>query len=294
MYELPDYANRLRFKAIMLTPEYAERLLAKNHPHNRPMKKAKIQQMVMDIQAGNWRLTPEPIVISDDDILLDGQNRCTACSMSGVAIPVYTCSGLPEGAMVAMDCGTSRNVADAARIMQKDIKGVNEVAAVARRMAHGLTRQDRLIGLSIQETLAWIETHRKALEFSFECLYVSKPGITQAGVRAVIARAYYHRPIEETRARCKTFGEILISGLVENPKKDSAAIRLRNFLQDNFSRGTRTKNVGARISPTVVYAKTEVALQHFLAYNPVESLKETSKELFPLPSENGKQDEEAA
>lgn len=284
-YSMPDYSNDLKFKAIMMTPERAEQLLLNNHPNNRRMKKAKISQMLQDILEGNWKLTPEPIVVSDKGNLVDGQNRCSAISQSRITVPVYFCTGLPEEVVVAMDCGASRNVADAARILGKDIKGVVGVAAVARRMCLGLVSVKT--NLSIQETLSWIDSHSLALSFAWACLPTNKHGITQASVRAVLARAYYRRPVDITRARCVEFGEVLISGLCKSSKQDSAAIRLRNWLQDHFSRGTRTKGKGARVSPLVVYAKTEISLEHFLNFEPVESLKETKNELFFLPGEKG-------
>ena len=282
-YSMPKYAEDIRFKAIMMTPERAGQLLANNHPRNRSMKPGKIAQMVSDIVEGNWHLTPEPVVVSDKGNLMDGQNRCAAILDADVTVPVYFCTGVPEKVIVAMDCGASRNVADAARITGKDIKGVNGVAAVARRMALGMAKEKNT--LSIQATLDWIDVHADALAFAHECLPKNKHGITQAGVKAVLARAYYRRPVQETRERCQEFGESLLSGLVRVPKQDSAVIRLRNWLQDHFSRGTRIKNQGARVSATIIYAKTETALDHFLRHEPVESLKETSNELFWLPGE---------
>lgn len=287
-YSMPSFSGNIKFRAIMLTPERAEQLLANNHPRNRAMKVGRITQMIADIREGNWRLTPEPIVVSDQGILLDGQNRCTACSQSGITIPVFFCTGVPEEVVVAMDCGASRNVADAAKILGKDIKQIAGVAAVARRMYSGLdSSRSKSAGLSIQETLSWIEVHKMAIQFAWACLPLNKHGITQAGVRAVLARAYYRRPVDETRARCVEFGEVLLSGLPKNSKQDSAAIRLRNWLQDHFSQGRRARSVKVRTDAVTVTAKTEAALDHFLRYEPIESLKETSNELFYLPGEKG-------
>lgn len=289
-YSMPKYAEEIKFKPIMLTPERADQLLANNHPNNRRMKPHKILQMISDIEEGNWKLTPEPIVVSDKGHLLDGQNRCTACYRSNMTIPVFFCTGVPEKVIVAMDCGASRNVGDAARILGKDIKGIVGVSATARRMAWGIsTSTNAMAGLSIQETLAWIDNYANALAFAWECLPVNKTGLTRSEVRAVIARAYYRRPVEETRARCLEFGKVLFSGLPSNPKQDSAAIRLRNWLQEHLTRGTRARAKGA--SPIVIYAKTETALDHFLRHEPVELLKETRNELFPLPGEKNNEKE---
>lgn len=187
--------------------------------------------------------------------------------------------------MLAVDTGTSRNVADVARIMGMDIKAINGVSAVARRMAMGMERNVSK-SLSVQETLQWIEKHSAALKFAFEVTPKNKIGITQASVRAVLARAYYRRPVEDTRSRVAVFGNILMTGLPENPKTDSAAINVRNFLQDHLHVGNEPRVRAPAISPLVVYAKTEMALDKFLRYENVESLRETSQELFWLPGED--------
>jgi hypothetical protein len=281
-YGIPPYHDKIKFKAILMTVERAQQLLDNNHPKNLTMKPAKIKQMTNDILNGDWRLTPEPIIVSSEGVLLDGQNRCMACLNADIAIPVFLCTGAPEDVMLAVNVGASRNVADVARIMGKDIKNVSGVVSIAKRMACSLQRH---VPMSIQETLDWIESYKDAIAFAYECLPVNKVGLTQAPVRAVIARAYYHRPVNETRARCKQFGEVLLSGLMSNTKKDQAAIRLRNYLQDSFSRGKKVRNTNIKIAAEVVQAKTEVALMHFLNENPIESLRETSTELFFLPGE---------
>lgn len=283
-YSIPKFVENVKFKPIMLGPERACQLLGRNHPRNRKMKPNKIRQMAADIQDGNWQMTPEPIILSDKDHLIDGQNRCQAVIEAGIAIPVWLCSGQPEETIVAVDCGSSRNVADASRILGKDIKGITGMAATARRMAFGC-RQDKhaLSGLSIQETLDWIDKYSSALAFAWECLPLNKVGITRSEVRAVLARAYYRRPVDETRKRCLEFGKVLFSGLPNHPKEDSSAIRLRNWLQEHLTRGQRKSAKGAR--PLTIYAKTEAALDNFLRYETTDKLHESSQELFFLPGE---------
>jgi hypothetical protein len=282
-YGIPQYAENFKWKCVLLTPEWAMELLQTNHPDNRRMKETKIQQMASDILQGNWILTPEPIVISNKDRLIDGQNRCEAIGRAQIAVPVWLCSGVPEKVCVAMDCGATRNIADAARIMNKDIKSIVGVAGVAKRMAMSV-RRDTSASLSIQETLNYIDVHKKAITFAYECV-PSAPhtrGLTQAGVRGAIARAYYRRPVEETRVRLLEFGEVLCTGLPRNPLKDVGAIRLRNWLLS-----AKQGREGIQLNPIDVYAKAERAIEAFLAEEQLQQLYGTSNELFPLPGEKG-------
>lgn len=282
-YQIPDWSTQIKYKVVLMTPEWAERLLSKNHPNNRATKKQKISQMVGDILVGNWVLTPEPIVISDQDQLIDGQNRCYAIVEANISVPVVLCTGVPESVLICMDLGASRNVPDMMKFSGQSTKYAHQVAAIARCMAGGLSSY-KASRLSVKDCLEWIEVHQKAIQFSWECLPISKTSLTQAPVRAVLARAYYRRPVTETRVRCLEFGEVFFSGLPKNAKADSAALRLRNWLLDNFTTGLRDR-AKARPSQLIVYAKTETALTHFLNEEMIESLRETKYELFPLPGD---------
>lgn len=268
----------LKWRVILLTPEFAAKLLAQNHPNNRRLKGNKIDQLENDLNAGNGKLSYDPIVMDMDGFMVNGQNRCTAVVNCGVPLPVLLISGFPRESLLASDQGTPRNVADVARISGKQLPhGEQQYSSVARLMMHGLRAGH---ATSIQSTLAFIDRHKVAIEFAFECLPKNIRFITQSPVRAVVARAYYQK---EYRERVKEFCIALVSGLVENRKTDSAVILLRNWLLDYFSQGVRSAGGRGRPRPTQVYAKTERALKAFLTEEAITKIQETSKELFPIP-----------
>lgn len=282
--------TKMRFQAVMMTPEFAQALLDKNHPHNRKPKKGKIASMRYDMlgeMGGVWYLTPDPVAVDEDGYTINGQNRLTACVQAGVEVPMVLVTGVPRTAILGMDCGTNRSVADAAKILGKTLPhGGAGYAAIARRMQKG-SAAERL-SMTIPQTLAFIESHRKALDFAFGAFGTKPiPGITQAPVLAVIARAYYLRGMKD---RVKEFAEVLKTGLPSNPRKDGAAIQLRNWLLTKLVGGRKR----TRLSPgaTQIYAKTESALMHFLDENNPDKLYGTREELFPIP-EDGVEKEEA-
>src|SRR5574341_2081196 len=194
------------------------------------------------------------------------------------------CTGVPRQAILGMDQGINRSVADMAKLLGKNLPhGSIQFASVARRMFGG-NRQK--FYLSVQESLNFIDLHRKALEFAFECTPQNKRGITQAGVRAVLARAYYRR---NERNRIREFGMILLSGLPENPKNDNAVILLRNWLISLLGSG-RIKS-GIQPGPHIIYAKTERALEAFIRKESLEKLQASNVELFPIPDDPTKEEE---
>lgn len=173
-YDLDKY-SKCKHKLTMLTPEMAAHLLKHNHPNNRSKKCGRIDQYIRDMQAGNWGLSDQPITIDEDGILVNGQNRCEAVNTSGVAIPVFLLTGFPRTSLSIMDTGLSRNAVDAGKILGKEIN--NNVVAVARRMFFS-TKSSGV--MTNNEVLAFLESHRKAISFTFEILPKNMKGITHA------------------------------------------------------------------------------------------------------------------
>lgn len=278
--------SKMRFQVVEMTPEFAQQLLDKNHPDNRKPKSSRITQYLRDIDAGLWKLTHQPIAQCEDGYTIDGQNRLAAIVRSGRAVPVVFVTGVPRDGILGADCGATRNVADAARISGKALPhGSLGYSSVARRMAIGLEKHKST--MTIQETLAFIAAHKDALEFAFTLMPKNVRMLTQASVRAVIARAWYKRM---SRSRIREFAEVYLTGLCGNNKTDTAAIRLRNWILDTMG----TRRGANRPNAKTIYAKTAVALSHFLNFQPVESLRETSEELFPLAEERDEPTEAVA
>lgn len=269
--------TKMRFQVIEMTPEFAQELLDKNHPNNRTPKETRVQQYERDISAGLWKLTWQAIAQDEDGYLVDGQNRLAAIIRSGQSVPVTFCQNAPKNAILGADCGAVRNVADAAKISGKPLPhGAVGYSSVARSMAAGIAKQRNQ--MTIQETLSFIKQHKEALEFAFECLGRNVRMLTQAPIRAVIARSYYKR---NSRTRIREFCDVYMSGLPGNIKTDTAAIRLRNWILETMG----SRRGGNRPNRRTIYAKTSTALRHFLDYNSVEQLRETNEELFPLSSD---------
>ncbi len=279
--------TKMRYTAVMMDPEEAQRRIDRLHPKQRRPKPAKIKQYLLDARAGNWELSWDPIAVDEDNYTVNGQNRLIAIVQFGSPLPVVLCTGVPSTAMAVSDMGTPRTVADVATILGKPFPhGAAIYGGAVRRMAIGLEAYSNK--LSIPATLEFADKHKKALEFAFELINFNKRGVRAAPVLAVLARAYYRKGARE---RLKEFAGILRSGLPENPKQDSAAVRLLDFLVDNAG-GRRRRQSGAQLPARLIYARTEAALDKFLAKEFVQSLRETDAELFPIPDEYTEEDQD--
>lgn len=275
---LREIPCKMKARAVMMTPAVARELLKNNHPRNRKLKKSRIQTYRNDILNGFWELSWEPVAIDEDGWLVDGQNRLTAIVEADRPAPIWLVTHAPKRALKAAGHGLARSVADAAKIAGEDKPNMTCLVGVARAMMYGCKAPS--FTYSTQEVLAFIKAHEAALDFTMTLMIVNKPGITQAPVKACVARAWYHGD----RERIKEFCAILYTGLPGDPEKDSGALRLRNWLMENFTSGQR-RTAKAKPQRQIVYGKTQQALMAFLERRAVDKLYESSKELFPLPEE---------
>lgn len=62
---------------VELTPSLAKELLRRN-PCNRSVAKSRVDIYASDIEGGRWVFNGEPIIISSDGRMTDGQHRCEA------------------------------------------------------------------------------------------------------------------------------------------------------------------------------------------------------------------------
>lgn len=118
-----------------ITPHDAKELLAHNHV-NRNLRDGVVRAYKQDMDRGRWTMTGEPIQISEQGNLLNGQHRLTALSMSKVAfLDMLVVRGLPEEAQLLMDQGAGRSVTDVLKMEYGDLKNATIVSSIARWLA---------------------------------------------------------------------------------------------------------------------------------------------------------------
>lgn len=103
-------------RVIVITPGLAALILKNLNSRNRKLRPTKIKRMGADMGASNWKLTGVPLIFSRGNILLDGQNRLTACVRSGVPFKTHVVFGIADEAFVVIDTGAGRTNPDAMKI----------------------------------------------------------------------------------------------------------------------------------------------------------------------------------
>lgn len=120
---------------VIVTPQDATKILEGN-AGNRKLRDRVVDRYVAIITAGNWQLSPQPIIIADTGRVLDGQHRLVAVERTGVPLPFTIISNVPESVFSILDRGAVRSTADALGIDQK----LAEVAKAILECTHAQSR----------------------------------------------------------------------------------------------------------------------------------------------------------
>ena len=92
---------------VKVTPEMAYDLLMKNNK-NRSISRRKVEMIINDIKSDRFELTHQPIAISEDGELVDGQHRLLAVYESGVPVDMFVAYNAPRSTKI--DIGKPRDV----------------------------------------------------------------------------------------------------------------------------------------------------------------------------------------
>lgn len=169
----------IKTKEVIVTPEKALEIL-KTNKRNRPLKKNWVMFFADQMDRGLWKFNGESIIISADNVLLDGQHRLAAVVKSNKSQKFIIVYGIDQEAFNTIDVGTARTAGDMLSI--DNVKNGNKIAGIIKvhevlkrnnyQTGHGASR----LKLSKQEI---VYTFREDEEFWNEML--------------VIARRYYSK-----------------------------------------------------------------------------------------------------
>ncbi len=116
-------------ESITLTPDLAKTLLDLN-PDNRSIRQVKVSQYAADMASGRWALNGEPLIVSKDGRLNDGQHRCLAVIDANAAVPVVIMFGIERETRLTVDQGSARSASDF--LGMEGIPNAGITAAIAR------------------------------------------------------------------------------------------------------------------------------------------------------------------
>jgi hypothetical protein len=115
-----------------VTPGLAGELLRRN-PDNRPIRFAKLDQMISDIMKDRWTFNGEPIIISREGLVNDGQHRLSAVIEAKKPITTLVVFGVDRNTRITVDQGAARGARD--YIGMEGVENATIIAGAGRLIA---------------------------------------------------------------------------------------------------------------------------------------------------------------
>ena len=176
-------------EVIELTPALARVLLHRN-PENRKISASVVENYARDMRNGGWAFNGEPIIVSCDGKLNDGQHRCEAVLASGVTITALLVIGPERATRLTVDQGKTRMTGD-----YLGMNGHTDAIALAaagnyiwQHANHGFISQSQAFRPTKTELLAFVESHPNIAD---ALARVPAKGSDAVGGRSILAFAYW-------------------------------------------------------------------------------------------------------
>lgn len=132
---------KFEIKQMSITPEIAAEMLKMN-TNNRSLREKKVAALAASMAKGEWVLSNDAIVISEGNVLLNGQHRLQAVIKSGVACPFIVYTGAQEASFDIMDTPTLRSMGDV--IQHRGGKNTTAKAATVSKFCNLLADHENM------------------------------------------------------------------------------------------------------------------------------------------------------
>lgn len=200
---------------VYVTPQIAEKWLAKNHPDNRNIDWKRVAAMASDMRSGNWVITHQGVAFDADGMLIDGQHRLHAIAKADVGASVLVVRNQATSMRSPIDVGARRTIGFIVGRSFKEVSCLN----VLRQLEQGGPAYETL---TVAECSAVGERHAAVMAELTDVI----PSSMSGGVRAAIVWAYpCNKSAVREFATKVTHGEMIGRG--------DPPYALRNWLERN-------------------------------------------------------------
>lgn len=213
-------------QVIELTPTLARTFL-RNNPSNRTISESIVGNYVRDMQNLSWKFNGEPIIVSKDGTLNDGQHRAMAVVLSGVTIPAVLIVGVERETRTTLDQGRMRTTGD--YLSMTGFHDTNVLASAGKLVWQWRKFGYVGAGSNIRPTKSEVLTmvnETPALVRSVK--FLPPYAISAAGSRSMMIFCHYAMGIASNRGEVEMFIHGISTG--ENLAGDSPILYARNRL----------------------------------------------------------------
>lgn len=252
-----------------VSPEKALNWLENANTNNRKVVDAKVRHLVREIKNGKWRVSHQGIAFGTDGVLLDGQHRLWAVIESNTTVRMPVSFNVVPDARMIIDVIEQRTTADILTLAGKNGHVTRSDVSTLQAMLGGYRKAPTM---TTNETSEYLSLHDQAIEFAMKHLPHNAPGgISNAGTRAVIARAWY----SVDHGRLEEFCQLLVTGIIAPSSCASALVSLREYLMIHKGRHSQPEK-------RMRYGMVQRALVAYLNNETLKILRPTTQEHFPI------------
>lgn len=202
----------------LLTPDDAIAILLNSNFTNRPLRKALVDRYTEAMSKGEWKLAPEPLVITDKFQLIQGQHRLNAVVLSKTNQWFMVVRGWRTEVFDVLDSGAKRSVSDVLNINGTPGGNASRIGSAAKLLvalaaaeadglsAHNATKKfnDR------QSIIAFAEDNFDTLQWAYEVIEpVYRARVLNVPPTSLLAAAYRIVDAGNDREIVSTFFEEL-------------------------------------------------------------------------------------
>jgi hypothetical protein len=176
-------------EVVEMTPDLARRLLETNDG-NRPLKQGLVDRIEHDIRSDQFQLNGEPIIVSIDGRLNDGQHRLLAIIAADKTVSVFVAFGVPRESRFTVDMGDVRTTSNL--LSMQSVTHPTPASIVAKNLfafRNAISHAQQKQGIGKQDVIGEFSRHRAAIEAAIESF--SKDSFVRATrCLAPVAAAY--------------------------------------------------------------------------------------------------------
>lgn len=234
----------MKYKIETITPDRAQRLLNKTEAlgfSNRAVRKLRVEKLAHAIIDGQWQVTHQPLAITPEGAVLDGQHRLAAIILADKEVQMLVVRDVDPGAFHVVDTGAVRTAGDTLKIagytdvniLSAAVRGYLAYTSIMGTTAHYGSAANLLTTTDILEFLDDPDRRHVAQGAVIEASRVAK-GLTRAGLKTALAMSMMTVALNKSDMGPSTVAEFyarLTDGV--ELKADSPILALRRwFMQD--------------------------------------------------------------
>jgi hypothetical protein len=217
----------MRAELLTIQPEEAQAMLDDHNTRNRSPIPSSIATVFAALKEDYFEINGETIVVCEDGVLGDGQNRLMACAQAGVPMTTWVIFGITAEAFKTIDRGRGRTIAcDLSILGHRNSNNLTAVCRMIHAYRRGLRSMDLVAGnfpFKLEDAQAIADAHPEIQD----SVRIGKQMVPPVAARVAGTAHFLMSKINKDDAT--RFFDAINSGANLEPKSPILAVRTKLF-----------------------------------------------------------------